>query len=61
MNLTLITEEDLFPEYQKAIDNLTIDPANRLLKQVKNLQVEKSRFDLLELSLKRLEQKYKSK
>jgi integrase len=56
-----IDVQDNFVEYQKAIDNLTIDPANRLLKQVKILQVEKSRLDLLELSLKRLEQKYKSK
>lgn len=53
-----ITEEDLLPEYQKAIDKLTIDPANRLLKQVKTLQVEMSRLDKLEQSLKKLQQEY---
>ena len=51
--------EERYAEYQKAIDNLTIDPANRLLKQVKILQVEVSRLDKLEQSLEKLEQKYK--
>lgn len=44
-----IDVQDNFTEYQKAIDNLTIDPANRLLKQVKTLEVEKTRLDMLEL------------
>jgi len=54
------TQEEMFTEFQKAIDNLTIDPANRLLKQVKVLEIEKSRLDNLERSLKKLEQKYKT-
>jgi len=54
-----IDVQDNFTEYQKAIDNLTIDPANRLLKQVKTLQVEVSRIDKLEQSLHKLEQKHK--
>lgn len=33
-------EEELLREYMKAIDNLTIDPANRLSKQVKELEVK---------------------
>jgi integrase len=49
-----------FLEYQKAIDNLTIDPANRLVKQIKILEIEKTRLDTLEQSLKKLEQKYKT-
>ena len=52
--------EEMFTEFQKAIDNLTIDPANRLLKQVKVLEIEKTRLDMLEQSLKKLEQKYKT-
>jgi site-specific recombinase XerD len=51
--------EERYAEYQKAIDNLTIDPANRLLKQVNILQVEVSRLDKLEESIKKLQQKYK--
>lgn len=53
------TQDEMYAEYQKAIDHLTIDPANRLLKQVKILQVEVSRLDKLEQSLQKLEQKYK--
>jgi len=33
-------EDELLKEYLKAIDNLTIDPANRLQKQVKELEVK---------------------
>jgi integrase len=53
-----ISEKRLQEEYEKAIDNLTIDPANRLRKKVKILEVEKSRLDQLESSLKQLEDKY---
>jgi hypothetical protein len=51
--------QDNYIEYQRAIDNLTIDPANRLQRKVQKLEVEKSRIDDLEQSLKRLEQKYR--
>jgi hypothetical protein len=33
-------------EYEKAIDALTIDPANRLLKKIEVLTIEKSKVDL---------------
>ena len=39
-----IQEEDLLEEYQKGIDNLTIDPANRLRRTVEVLKIEKSRI-----------------
>jgi hypothetical protein len=32
-------------EYNKAIDNLTIDPANRLQRKIETLTIEKSRLD----------------
>jgi site-specific recombinase XerD len=54
------TEQEMFTEYQKAIDALTINEENRLRKQVKILEVEKTRLDKLESSLKRLEEKYKT-
>ena len=39
-----IQEEDLLEEYQKGIDNLTIDPANWLQRTVEVLKIEKSRI-----------------
>jgi integrase len=52
------TESELLDDYLKAIDFLTISEENRLRKKVKILEVEKSRLDQLELSLKRLEEEY---
>jgi hypothetical protein len=39
-----IQEEDLLEEYQKGIDNSTIDPANWLQRTVEVLKIEKSRI-----------------
>jgi len=52
------TEEKMYQEYEKAIDNLTINEESKLKRKVKILEVEKSRLDQLELSLKRLEQEH---
>jgi integrase len=54
------TQEEMYHEYQKAIENLTINEENRLRNKVKILEIEKSRIDQLELSIKRLEEKHKS-
>jgi hypothetical protein len=43
-------------EYEKAIDNLTIDPSNRLQRKVETLTIEKSRLDILEAKFKQIEQ-----
>jgi integrase len=40
------TEDELYYEYEKAIDNLTIDPSQRLQKKVEMLTIEKSKADL---------------
>ena len=49
-------------EYQtKALDNLTIDPANRLRKKVEKLEVEKSQIDRLAKELELLKRKVNSK
>jgi hypothetical protein len=48
-----IDVQDNFTEYQKAIDALTINEENRLKKQVKTLQINASRLDSLEQSIKR--------
>jgi len=51
-------EEDLLEQYQKGIDNLTIDPANRLQRTVETLKIDKSRIDGLEAKIQKLERKY---
>jgi integrase len=53
-----IQEEDLLEEYQKGIDNLTIDPANRLQRTIEILKVDKSRIDMLEAKIQKLERRH---
>jgi len=40
------TEEDMFAEYQKAVNNLTINEENRLKIKVVKLEAEKDKFDM---------------
>jgi integrase len=58
-NYARVTEEELFSEYEKAIDLLTIDPANRLQKKVEKLEVEASQLQRLQAAVTALEQKIK--
>lgn len=51
--------EEMLAEYEKAIDNLTIDPSNRLQRKVETLTIEKSRLDILEENLNKLSNKQK--
>jgi TolA-binding protein len=52
-------EEDLLEQYQKEIDNLTIDPNNRLQRTIETLKDEKSRIDDLEAKMQKLERRYR--
>ena len=52
-----LTEEEMLLEYEKAVDNLTIDPANRLRKKVEKLEVEASQLQRLQAAVKALEMK----
>jgi integrase len=52
------TEKRLLEEFEKAINNLTIDPANRLHREIKTLKVDKSRMEMLEAKIQKLERKY---
>jgi integrase/recombinase XerD len=52
------TEEEMYMEYEKAIDALTINEENRLRKKVKTLEVEQSRVTYLEESLKELQEQF---
>jgi hypothetical protein len=51
----------MLAEYEKAIDNLTIDPSKRLQRKVETLTIEKSRLDILEAKFKQIEQQIKIK
>jgi hypothetical protein len=57
-NYVRTTEKRLQQEYEKAIDNLTVDPANRLQRKVETLTIEKSRVDKLEEKIRRIEKMY---
>jgi len=50
--------DEMYSEYEKAIDNLTIDPANRLQRKVEMLTIEKSRLDRIEEKMQKMEQMY---
>lgn len=52
------TEQEMYREYEKAIDNLTIDPSNRLRRKVEILTIEKSRIDRIEDKLLKMERAY---
>lgn len=52
------TEREMLEEYQKAVDNLTMDPANRLRRKIETLAIEKSRFDGIEETMLKMEQMY---
>lgn len=52
------TVEEMYAEYEKAIDNLTIDPANRLQRKIETLTIEKSRLDRIEEKMLKMEQIY---
>lgn len=55
------SEDEMYQEYEKAIDNLTINEENRLRKKVETLEIEKSRIDRIELKLQLLEKRHNSK
>lgn len=46
-------------EYKKAVDNLTIDPSNKLRKKVEKLEIEASQLQRLQAAVTALEQKIK--
>jgi hypothetical protein len=52
------TEQEMSEEYQKAIDTLTIDPANRLQRKIETLTIEKYRLDRIEEKMLKMEQMY---
>ena len=57
-NYVRVSEKRLQEEYERAIDNLTIDPANRLQRTIETLKVDKSRIDMLEAKIQKLERKH---
>jgi integrase len=53
------SEADLLDEYMKGVDNLTINPENRLKRKVEKLEVEASQLQRLQAAVAALEQKIK--
>ena len=51
------TEQEMLDEYEKAIDNLTIDPANRLQRKVEVLILEKSKVDLALMQIEEMKKR----
>lgn len=54
------TEDEMLSEYSKAIDLLTIDPANRLRKKVEKLEIEKKSYDDLAAEIAEIRKAIKS-
>ena len=52
-------DDDFLEEYERVIDNLTIDPTNRLKREIETLKVDKSRIDMLEAKIQKLERKHR--
>lgn len=52
------TEEEMYQEYMKAVNNLTINEENRLRKKIETLTIEKSRLDRIEEKMHQMEQMY---
>ena len=52
-------DEDVLAEYDKAINNLTINEENRLKSKVEKLEVEKLQFERLAAQIAALEKKIK--
>jgi hypothetical protein len=57
-NYVRTTEKRLQQEYEKAIDNLTINEENRFNRKIEVLKIEKSRIDILEVKMQKLERKH---
>jgi hypothetical protein len=51
----------MLEEYEKAEDNLTIDPSNRLQKQLEIAKVEKSRIERIEQKMDLMEKMFQNK
>jgi integrase len=54
------SEQDMLEEYEKAEDNLTIDPSNRLRRQLETAKVEKSRIESIEQKIKLMENMFQN-
>jgi len=52
------TIEQMYEEYEKGLDSLTINEENRLRKKVETLTIEKSRLDRIEEKMLKMEQMY---
>jgi integrase len=56
-----LTPMQMLEEYLKVVDNLTIDPANRLRREVEHYKVKASQFDSLRAEIDQLKEIVRSK
>ena len=54
------SEEDLQEEYMKGVDNLTINPENRLKRKVEKLEIEKGSYEDLAKEIAEIRRAIKS-
>ncbi len=54
-----IDPNDLLEQFEKAHDNLVIEPSMRMTRKIERLEVEKSQFDRVAAQIRALEQKIK--
>jgi len=54
-------DDDFLEEYQNVIDNLTIDPTNRLQRTIETLKIEKSELEMLTADVAELKRMMKNK
>ncbi len=53
------TESEMYSEYEKAIDNLTINEENRLKMKVEKLEVERTQFEIMAADIEMIKKKIK--
>lgn len=57
-NYIRTTAKRLQQEYEKSIDNLTIDAVHSLQRKIETLKVEKSKIDMLEAKIQKSERRH---
>lgn len=53
------TEQEMFDEYEKAVDNLTINEENRLKRKVERLEIKKTQFEAMAADIESIKKKLK--
>ena len=60
-NYVRVSEKSLLQAYEKGIDNLTIDPANRQKREIRALKIKRNELELLTADVAELKQMMRKK